>query len=58
MGISYVELLNSDRILFGDFYESKDGDNRLYRQFEDLGFLAKRLYEYQEEYNSEMIKST
>jgi dynein heavy chain, axonemal len=40
------ELLNSERVLFGDFYESKDGDNRLYRQFDDLQYLAKKLYEY------------
>jgi len=25
------EVLNCERVLFGDFYEAKDGDNRLYR---------------------------
>ncbi len=46
MAFSIDEVLNAERVLFGDFYESKDGDSRLYRQFDDLNYLAKKLYEY------------
>lgn len=55
--VTEEDVLNSERILYGDFFDGRDGDNRLYKQFADSDFLIKHLYEMQEEYNAENIKA-
>ena len=31
MGFDEKVVLNSERILYGDFFDGKDGDNRIYK---------------------------
>lgn len=45
------EILNSERIIYGDFYDGKDAEPRVYRQFAESEVLTSKLYEFQEEYN-------
>ena len=33
MGIEESVVLNAERIIYGDFFDGKDGDNRIYKQF-------------------------
>ncbi|MFO0131155.1 MAG: hypothetical protein ACK52J_00780 [bacterium] len=33
MGIEESVVLNAERIIYGDFFDGKDGDSRIYKQF-------------------------
>lgn len=33
MGIEESVVLNAERIIYGDFFDGKDGDVRIYKQF-------------------------
>ena len=47
------EVINKDRILFGDFMMGRDVEPKLYVQIEDLSLLLKKMEEYLYDYNSE-----
>jgi dynein heavy chain len=53
--ISGKEIFNADRIIFGDFYEGIDVEQRVYKQIEDLGKMVEKIKEFLEDYNG-MVK--
>ena len=50
------QILNAERILYGDFLEGKDVEPRIYKQLVESNVLVAKLYEFQEEYNQEAGK--
>jgi dynein heavy chain len=52
-GVEQKAILNSERIIFCDFYLGKDVDPRHYMQVPDLKELIKKIYDMMEEYNSD-----
>lgn len=46
------ELFNVPRLVYGDFFNGIDGENRPYNQIEDLPLLLKKIEEYLEDFNS------
>jgi dynein heavy chain len=46
------QIYNSSRLIFGDYMEGIDVDNRIYRQVEDLQVFVRKIEEYLEDYNS------
>ena len=49
--LSHEEVFNSDRLIFGDFYDGIDIDQRVYRQIADLDKMVEKIKEFLEEYN-------
>lgn len=52
-GVEQKTILNSERIMFCDFYLGKDVDPRHYMQAPDMKELMKKVYDMQEEYNAD-----
>ena len=50
--LSKAEIFNSERIIFGDFMDGIDVENRVYRQIEDLKVMQNKIEEYLDDYNS------
>jgi dynein heavy chain, axonemal len=46
------QIYNSERIIFGDFMDGIDVENRVYRQLEDLRSMQNKIEEYLADYNS------
>jgi hypothetical protein len=49
--VQQKDLFNSERIIFADFLEGIDVENRVYKQIEDLKMLQTKIEEYLIEYN-------
>jgi dynein heavy chain len=47
-----AEIFNSSRIIFGDYMQGIDVENRIYAQVENLKDFVSKIEEYLEEYNS------
>ena len=45
------EIMNSERLLYGDYMDGLDADPRIYRQIADTKVLVEKVIEYLEEYN-------
>ena len=45
--------MDSERVIFGDFMNGRDNENKLYQQIPDMVMLVNRMDGYQEEYNSD-----
>jgi dynein heavy chain len=45
-------VFNSDRLIFGDFYDGIDIDQRVYKQIVDLNKMVEKIVEFLDEYNS------
>ena len=50
--LSKAEIFNAERIIFGDFMDGIDVENRIYRQIEDLKIMQNKIEEYLDDYNS------
>lgn len=46
------EVFNSSRIIFGDYMQGIDVENRIYAQVENLKDFVSKIEDYLEEYNS------
>jgi dynein heavy chain, axonemal len=51
------EVINMDRIIYGDFFQGRDLDIRPYHQTPDMRTLLSKMEAYQEEYNEEAAYS-
>lgn len=45
------EIMNSERLIFGDFMDGIDVENRVYKQIEDLKGFQTKIEEYLDDYN-------
>jgi len=45
-GLEEAAVLNSERVIFGDFYDGKDCDPRIYKQLQDGNKLMSKLYDF------------
>lgn len=54
-GLKKEEVLNKERIIFGDFMNGRDVDPKYYIQIEDMQSLLGRMENYLEDYNSESM---
>ena len=52
--VQQKDLFNSERIIFADFLEGIDVENRIYKQIEDLKMLQVKIEEYLVEYNGQV----
>ena len=50
--LSKAEIFNAERIIFGDFMDGIDVEQRVYRQIEDLKIMQNKIEEYLDDYNS------
>ena len=46
------DVLNVERILFGDFTQNRDSDTKPYIQIDDLPGLVSKMDQFQEQYNN------
>jgi len=53
-GLTPEEVVNKERIIFGDFMMGRDIDPKPYIQIEDLNSLIKKIEEYLDDFNSEV----
>ena len=53
LNVNQAELLNAERIIFGDFMQGREIDNKTYIQISDLQVLLSKIEGYLDEYNSE-----
>lgn len=53
-GYERDEVLNVERILFGDFTQNRQSDIKPYIQIDDLAGLVNKMDQFQEEYNNEI----
>ena len=44
-GMEDEVILNAERIIYGDFYDGKDAEPRLYKQFPSSDYLIQKLYD-------------
>lgn len=49
---SYKDIYNSERLIFGDYMEGIESENRVYKQVEDLKKFVAKIEDCLEEYNS------
>lgn len=47
------DIMNSERLLFGDYMDGIEDEARVYRQIADTKILVQKVIEYLEEYNSQ-----
>ena len=47
------DVLNADRIIFGDFMQGRDSEIKFYVQIQDLNSLLNRMENYLEDYNAD-----
>jgi dynein heavy chain len=52
MKVKEKDIMNVDRLLYGDYFAGIDGENRPYVQITDLDKLLENVTEFLEEYNS------
>ncbi|CAD8156782.1 unnamed protein product [Paramecium pentaurelia] len=52
-GVTSEQVLDSERIIFGDFMQSRDADIKVYQQIPDMHQLVNRMDNYQEDYNTD-----
>jgi dynein heavy chain len=48
-----TQVNNLERIIFCDFWQGRDADPRKYIQIPDLNELIKKMYEFQEDFNTD-----
>ncbi|KAL4429885.1 hypothetical protein ABPG74_022908 [Tetrahymena malaccensis] len=53
-GLNQKDVLDMDRIIFGDFIQGRDSDSRPYQQVPDLNELLTKMNDFQDEYNNEV----
>lgn len=46
------EIFNAERLIFGDYMQGIDVDNRLYQQIDNLKNFVSKIEDYLEDYNS------
>jgi dynein heavy chain len=54
VGVEVSEVMNAEKIIFGDFMIGRDGDNSPYIQIPDMPKFISRIEEYLVEYNRDM----
>ena len=52
--VKSTDILNVSKIVFVDFMQGREGENKPYCQAVDINDMLNRIVDYQEEYNSEM----
>lgn len=50
--LTHKQIFNSERLIFGDYWQGIDVDNRIYQQIENLKDFVTKIEDYLEEYNS------
>ena len=50
--LAQTDVFNAERLVFGDYMDGIDADNRIYKQIPDLQVLVAKVTEYLEDYNS------
>lgn len=45
-------LLNAERLIFGDYMEGIEAENRVYAQISDTKILVEKVIEFLDEYNN------
>lgn len=53
-GFDKDQVLNVERLIYGDFTQGRDNDNKTYVQIDDLSTLISKMDSYQEEYNQDI----
>lgn len=53
-GFEKEQVINVERLIYGDFTQGRDNDNKVYMQIEDLSASISKMDSYQEEYNSDI----
>lgn len=53
-GVEKELIYNSERVIYGDFMQGKDVENKQYVQIEEISALISKMDSYQEEYNSDI----
>jgi len=51
--VTAQDVLNADRIIFGDFMQGRDVEPKVYTQIDDLNSLLNRMENYLEDYNAD-----
>lgn len=46
-------LLNAERLIFGDYMEGIEAENRVYAQISDTKILVEKVIEFLDEYNNQ-----
>lgn len=57
LAVSKQDIFNVDKIVFVDFMNGRDGENKPYFQVDQIKEMIDKIVEYQEEYNAEMAFS-
>lgn len=50
--LTHKEIFNAERLIFGDYMQGIDVDNRIYLQVENLKDFVVKIEDYLEDYNS------
>ena len=50
--LTHKQIFNAERLIFGDYMQGIDMDNRIYQQVENLKDFISKVEDYLEDYNS------